>query len=908
MALTPGTRLGSYEVVSALGAGGMGEVYRARDIRLRRDVAIKILLPAVATDPERLARFSREAQVLASLNHPNIAHVHGLEEMPSGYALIMELVEGDTLADRLDRGAVPVAEAMQIARQLVEALDAAHERGIIHRDLKPANIKVTHEGIVKVLDFGLARGPEMPDADALQSPTMTNPALVSRGGVILGTAAYMSPEQARGAAVDKRADIWAFGCVLYEMLTGQRLFGGGSVTDTLAAVMRDEIRLDRLPEATPSAVRRLIGRCLERDPRRRLRDIGDARIVLDDAVTEPTQLSAQPSDVTVPSRSRTLSRLAPWIVAAAALATAGYVVLRPEPTSNRESVELEVGPPADTQFVTGGNVGGAALSPDGRKLLFRAAGSAGGGLWIRSLARDDARRLAGTGGASYPFWAPDSRRIAFFADGKLKTLDTAAGLPQVVANAPNARGGSWGDGDIILFAPVGGGAIFRVSAAGGAAEQVTHLDEGRVENAHYWPAVLPGGRKFLYFARSARAEHNGIYLAAIDGSGATRLVSSLSSGIFAPPLGGSPGYLMWVQGGELLAQPLDPDRAALSGRPVTIASGVWVIQSQAGMLASASRTGAIAWASPRAGLGRFVWLDRDGRRRDAIPIEEGHVVHPAISPDGTRLLFTRVANVSADIFVHEFAARQSRRVTPGPDFDEEPRWSPDGTEIVHKTILGSGTVITRVRLDGSVPPVELMRTPEMLTPLAWSPDGRYILVRRNVPGSGFDIVAVSSSGTTAVTPLLTGSANEVEAAFSPDGRWIAFTSDRSGGFEVYAVRFRGEPSPAAVGNPIQVTTDGGTLLEHGWQRDGKHIIFMSPLGVTAVPVEAQKESLIVGRPAALFRPSDIGALEMTSNADRFVALEYPYAAGQTFRVLTNWRERLGPDRQAGSEEGNGRRQ
>ena len=904
MALTPGTRLGPYEVLSALGAGGMGEVYRARDIRLRRDVAIKVLLPAVATDPERLARFSREAQVLASLNHPSIAHVHGVEETPSGYALIMELVDGETLAERLGRAAIPVAEAIQIARQLAEALDAAHERGIIHRDLKPANIKVTQEGIVKVLDFGLAKVAEVPNDDGLQSPTMTSPALVSGGGIILGTAAYMSPEQARGAAVDKRADIWAFGCVLYEMLTAHRMFGGESVTDTLAAILRDEIRLDRLPETTPLAVRRLIARCLERDPRRRLRDIGDSRMVLDDAVTEPAQAAALPREVIAPSRATTTSRLAPWIVAAAAIAVAGYVVLGPKPTSNRESVELEIGPPAGMQLLSGTNVGSAALSPDGTKLLFRATGPRGSGLWIRSLARDDARPLAGTGGgARYPFWAPDSRRIAFFADGKIKTLDTAAGLPQVIGDAPNARGGSWGDGDDILFAPVGGGAIFRIPAAGGAVDPVTHLDPGRGENAHYWPVILPGGRRFLYFVRSARAENNGIYLAAIDGSGATRLVSSLSSGIYAPPLGGSPAHLLWVQDGELLAQPFDPGGATLTGRPTTIASGVWVIQGQGGMLASAARTGAIAWASSRAGLGRFVWLDRNGRRGETVPIEEGDVMHPAISPDGSRLLFIRTASGSADIFVHDFAARQSRRVTPGPDYDEEPRWSPDGTEMMHKSIRGNVTAIMRVRLDGSVPPAELTRELGLQTPLAWSPDGRYVLVTKNVPGSGVDIMAVSTTGTNTVTPLLTGPANESEAGFSPDGRWLAYTSDRSGGSEVYAVRFRGEPSPATVGSPIQITTDGGRLLRHGWQRNGTHIVFTSPLGVTAVPVEAHKDSLTVGGPAALFRPPEIAALEMTSNADRFIALEYPYAAGQTFRVLTNWRERLGRDRQAGSEEG-----
>jgi Tol biopolymer transport system component len=896
MPLTPGTRLGPYQIVATLGAGGMGEVYRGHDMRLSRDVAIKILPPALANDPDRLARFSREARVLASLNHPNIAYIHGFEESSTMHALVMELVDGDTLADRLARGAIPVEEAMHIARQLTDALDAAHERGIVHRDLKPANIKVTPDGTVKVLDFGLAKAQDQPASDTLHSASMTSPALMSRAGVILGTAAYMSPEQAKGAVVDKRSDIWAFGCVLYEMLTGRRVFGGDSVTETLAAVMRDEIHLEQLPATTPPIVARMIARCLERDPKRRLRDIGEARITLDEAIGRSSDVVAPTRAASAPAVPARLSRAVPWIVAAAALGIAAYFAVGARPTTTRESLELEIGPPQDAHFLIDSNSGNVLLSPDGTKILFRAAKPPRDSLWLRSLARDDARPLSGTENAQYPFWAPDSRRLAFFARGQLKTLDTAAGLPQVIADAPNGRGGSWGDDDVILFVPAGGGTIYRIPADGGEAAAVTRLDTARGENAHYWPHILPGHRKFLYFVRSTHPQNNGIYIAGLDGSGATRLVSSLSSGIYAPPLDGSPGHLLWVQNGELLAQAFDPDRAALSGQPAAIASGVRVIESQRGMVASVSRTGAIAWASARAGLGRFASFDRDGRRGDLLSIEEGDLFHQTISPDGGRLLYTRVVNGTADIFLYDFATRNSRRITLSPDYDEQPLWSPDGAEMAHAGSEAGVRSLMRVRLDGSMPPAELIRGATEASPAAWSPDRRYLLVSSSVPDGGADIMLIPVDDPKRITPLLTGAANEVAAVFSPDGRWIAFSSDRSGRLETYVVRFRGEQSPPALGGePFQITSDGGFVLPGGWRRDGREIVFQSPgARVTAVPVDARGERVAAGQPVTLFRlPSNQSQIAMTPNADRFVVTEYSYAAGQTIRVLTNWRARLG---------------
>jgi eukaryotic-like serine/threonine-protein kinase len=897
MALQPGSRRGAYEIVGPIGAGGMGEVYRGRDTRLKREVAIKVLPDAFTSDLERLARFQREAELLATLNHPNIAQIYGLED----HALILELVVGPTLADRIRQGPIPVDEALPIARQIAEALESAHDRGVIHRDLKPANVKLKADGTVKVLDFGLAKALDnaadagaMAAHDLSQSPTITSPAK-TMGGVILGTAAYMSPEQARGRPLDKRADIWAFGCVLAEMLTGHPVFGGDTVSETLAGVMRDEPHLDQLPAAMPHSVRTLLARCLERDQRRRLRDIGEARIALDQAIAPSNAVGGRSGD-TPGSRRRQVQHAVPWIVAAGVVAAAlGFFLVQRPSIATTESLELEIGPPPDAQFLIESNSGNVSLSPDGTRIVFRAATSTREALWIRSLGRDDAKPLAGTEGARYPFWAPDSRRLAFFTGDKLKTLDLGAGLPQSIADAVNARGGSWSDDDVILFA-TGFGTIARVPARGGTPQQVTRLDANRGENAHYWPVILPGGRKFLYFVRSVRLENSGIYAAAIDGSDSGRVVSSLSSGIYAPPLGGRPGYLLWAQNGDLLAQPFDAESVTLSGQPATIASGVRVLEAQRGLMAGVSRTGVLAWATSRATSSRMTWFARDGRRLDTLPIDAQEAMQPRISPDGRRLAFAQALNGTADIHVYDFAARTLRRVTQSPDYDEWPVWSPDSAELLHRSNdLGMPTLM-RVRIDGSAPPVELIRQQggRPLTPVAWSPDRRYFLfLEPFVPGLGAETMIFPADDPKKITPLLTGPANDAGAVFSPDGRWIAFTSDRSGRPDAYVVRFRGDQSPPAlVGHPVQISSGGAGVL--GWRRDGKELLLVTQgEQIMVVAMEMKGEMLSASQPVPLFPlPPGHRFVEISPDADRFLITEFPYAAGQTIHVLTNWHERI----------------
>jgi len=532
----------------------MGQVYRARDAKLGRDVAIKVLPDAFARDAERLARFRREAQALAALNDSHIAQIYHLEETGGRAALVMEFVDGRTIADMLHGRPIDTDDALRYAAEIAAGLETAHEKGIVHRDLKPANVKVTSEGRVKILDFGLAKamsgaGSDDSGLQLANSPTLT--ARATEAGVILGTAAYMSPEQARGKALDKRTDIWAFGCVLFEMLTGRRAFEGETVSDTLASVLRSDPDWSALPAGVPPHVRALLGRCLERDVTRRLRDIGEARLALSGAAPPATATIQVPaSQIGAPAIARRPARRWLWmattfvlLAALAAVLPTSSLVRRDAPPASPDSYELAIAAPPGAQFEVGSNSGNVILSPDGTRIAFVASTDKAATIWIRSLAADDARSVPGTENASNPFWSPDGRSIGFFANGKLWAVKIAGGLPEAIADASGSRGGAWSEAGTIIFA-VGGSALSRVSASGGAVSPLTNLDGSRGENAHYWPVFLPGGKRFLYFVRSTKVENGGIYVGHMDGSPSVRLVASLSSGILArhPLTGGL--YLM----------------------------------------------------------------------------------------------------------------------------------------------------------------------------------------------------------------------------------------------------------------------------------------------------------------------------------------------------------------------------
>jgi Tol biopolymer transport system component len=907
MPLESGDRLGPYDVLGSAGKGGMGEVYRARDARLHRDVAIKVLPDLFADDPERLARFTREAQTLAALSHPHIAQIYGLIDEPSDrgphvHALAMEWVEGEDLARRLERGPLPVDEALGIARQIADALEAAHEQGIVHRDIKPANIKVRPDGSVKVLDFGLARGsgPAPSGSDPLVSPTMTSPALTAMG-VILGTAAYMSPEQARGRVVDRRADIWAFGVVLVEMLTGRPLFAGDSVSDVLVSLLSAPIDLDPLPSNVPPRVRELIARCLERDPKRRLRDIGEARLTLEEATASTSPVSAVRALPAAPGGAASMRASVPlrvWLFVAFAVAVAailgGLWGRSSQMPSASPRLQLEIGAPSGAELVVQSNAGAAVISPDGSMVAFLAQNETGRALYVRSLSSGEARPITGSQEAHYPFWSPDSRSLAFFGATKLFTVSIAGGLPEAIADIELGRGGTWTDDGSILFTPRGGGFIHRVSERGGAVEAITALDPDRGENAHYWPVALPGGRRFLFFVRSTRPENNGIYLATVDRSTPpVRLVTSLSSGLFVPSNGSSTGDLLWVRDGVLLSQQLDVAAARLTGDVITVASDVRVEESQRGIFASVSTTGALVWASAKASDFQMIKVGRDGRRLATLPIAPGKIMQPQISPDGGRLLFTRAGGGTADIWVLDLAGGTVSQMTSDQGYDENPVWSPDGRRVLNDGSLGDRSGVLLTAADASAAP-RLLLTATGLRAAAFLPDGAAVLVAQTNAAGATVLSVVHVDRPDALEEVATFSGYARQLAVSPDGRWLAFVTDRRGRAEVVVAPLIREGPRLRLGERRVPISNGGGV-DPSWRKDGRELLYLTPdRSVTAVSVTVAGDAFSIGPPVALFQVrSDAGGWGTSWTADpnhsSFVVVDAPHAAAQTFTLLMNWR-------------------
>jgi Tol biopolymer transport system component len=877
----------------------MGEVYRATDTKLGRDVAIKVLPPEVAQDPERLGRFKREAHLLAALNHPNIAAIHGLEEADGKPFLVLELVEGEDLKECLARSAIPVNEALEIAIQIAEALEEAHSKGIVHRDLKPSNVQRTLDGRVKVLDFGIAKawsGADAPSATMLsESPTMTATGTVA--GAILGTAAYMSPEQARGKPVDKRTDVWSFGVLLGEMLTGRALFSGDTVADIIGAVLTKEPNLEALPAATPEGVRRLLGRCLRKDPRTRWPDIGAARLELQDALASAGTEAEVPAAVGQQARAarrRLTHERWVWAAVVVVLAVAASlgIFLRPTETPEaRLTAHFTVDTPAG---VTLDYHNPLAVSPDGAIVFAGRSPDGTAQLWIRPVGAPNLRGLPGTEGGGQPFWSPDGASIGFFSGGELKKVSLASGTVQRICVLPpgNLPAGTWGSEGTIVFSlglGLGRGWLYAVSAAGGEATLLTTPDE---LTGHWWPQFLPDGRRFLFESFGLQGEtagawpdNAGVYVGSLDAPDERRRLLPVPM----RSMYGS-GHLLFVQDGStLMAQPFDVARAELAGDPVAVASSVaWGMVERWGWF-SVSATGVLAYVEGIASdVRQLVWLDREGKRLGTLgePRPYGGV---ALSPDGRRVAAEVIAGTGLwDIWAIHVARGTTSLVTTGPTGALSPVWSPDGRELIFRGNTASKLYRKELRADATA--LALPETVEGGIPEDWSHDGQILLYRTSGEENAFWAQPVEGDGSPELVLKSTFSVGG--AQMSPDGRWLAYVSNESGRNEIYVAPFR------RPGELEHVSVDGGSTPK--WRIDGSELFYRSYDGkLMAVDIRETGSGLEVGPPEVLVSADALmgAALDsyaVTADGQSFlVKMRVDEDVKQRIHVVINWSSPIG---------------
>ncbi|HTA47012.1 MAG TPA: protein kinase [Bryobacteraceae bacterium] len=874
MELKPGDKLGPYEIVSPIGKGGMGEVWRARDPRLGRDVAIKVSAQQF-TD-----RFEVEARAIAALNHSNICTLY---DVGTNY-LVMELIEGPTLADRIAEGPVPLEEALAMAKQIADAMQAAHERGIVHRDLKPANIKIRPDGSVKVLDFGLAKAGE-PKEVTPDSPTMMPATSV---GMIMGTAGYMSPEQARGKEVDKRADIWAFGVVVYEMLTGEKVFDGPTLSDALASVLTKEPDLDRVP---PKA-RRLVRSCLQKDSRKRLQDIGDAQLLLEDLPAAPaTEPSTRPA--------RRINRLWPAAAALLAVALLALVIYDRRTPPPGEISRFQISIPENMAFA---ETGFFALSPDGRKVAFQAVQDHQRQIWIRPVDSLEAHPLPGTTNAfSAPFfWSPDSRFVVFEADKKLRKIDINGGPPQDICDVPSnlTLGGSWNRDNIILFG-AGNGSIFRVSAAGGTASPVTAVDRSRKETGHYYPTFLPDGNHFLYMSFPEGNANASVYVGSLDAKpeqqSKTPLFTTARASIsWVPSAESGTGRVLFWRDNVLFARTFNNRGLMFEGEPRAIADQVGYSLGPAFAMFSATANRLVYRRGTSEDL-ELTWLDRGGKAIGTVG-DAGRYDVLHLSPDGTRIAVSKFDPVSynTDIWLVDLRSGANTRFTFDPAYDSNPVWSPDGKRVIFVSTRGGTPGLYEKSTEGAGTETVLLRPIPAANLTDWSRDGRYVISFR-VTSDASAIWVLPLEGDRKPFPFLRSNFSLVGPRLSPDGRWIAFRSNESGRDEIYVESF----TPAADAGSAPST--GKWLVSRGnsagmihWRQDGRELYYLSLDGtVMAVPVTANP-GFHAGPPEPLFkvpagfdRAGPLG--EVSPDGQRFLlALPKGGAARQEFTVVTNW--------------------
>jgi eukaryotic-like serine/threonine-protein kinase len=847
---------GPYRIGRLIGVGGMGEVYAATDTRLDREVAIKVLGEHIAADPESRARFEREARLISGLNHPHVATLHDIGEHDGTIYLVMELVEGPTLAHRIAEGPVPFAEAIEIATQIANGLEAAHEQGIVHRDLKPSNVKLRADGTVKVLDFGIAKALNTHSVAREGQPT-TAAGAMTKPGVVVGTAAYMSPEQARGKSVDKRTDVWAFGCVLYEMLTGQQAFGGEDDTSTLAKVLERDADMRVLPAELPTSARRAIELCLEKDPRKRLRDIGDMRLAL-----QGKFFAEQPAETARAGGWRRFALPALGVLVVGAAAT-GLAVRN----FQESGLVSAAGPELRFEIATAAftDATSLALSPDGTTIVFEADSDGQSRLWLHSLQSLSARPLIGTESGSFPFWSPNGRSLAFFADGKLKRIDLDTDTVRTLADAAIGRGGAWNEDDTIIFAPGTNDPLLRVNAMGGVSAVATQLQS--TQAGHRFPQFLPDGKHFLYYATGS-PESRGVFLGDVDGPTSQRLFDADTGAVLT-----SSGYLFFARQGAVQAYRFDPNERALLGSASAVSERVAIDGAIYRIALTASMTGAIAYRAESLGASqRFSWFDRSGSIVESIGEPMNGALSPAKSPDGQRIGFSRTVNGNQDIWMLDVASGSVTRFTFDAGLDFSPLWSPDGSRVVFSSSRSGVFDLYVKSATGAGTEELLLATPDNKFPVDWSSDGRSLLFVSNNPEKGYDLWGLSVDDPQArPVPVVSTPFDERDGQFSPDGKWIAYQSNESGRLEVYAQPFPG------TGGRWQISTGGGAQVR--WRGDGNELFYLSLDGrLLAVPLRyGAGPAIEAGAPTTLFTPR-LGRGVQTSNRQQYIVS----ADGQRF--------------------------
>jgi eukaryotic-like serine/threonine-protein kinase len=882
--LSPGTRLGSYEIIAPLGSGGMGEVYRARDSRLNRDVAVKVLAHRLIHNPEALARFKREAQAVAALSHPNVLSLFDYGESDGTVFAVMELLDGETLRARLASGPLSQRKAVELAVQIARGLAAAHERGIVHRDLKPENVFLTRDGQVKVLDFGLARlAVTAPDGGVTSSPT---PSLPTRPGIVMGTPGYMSPEQVRGQAADPRSDIFAFGAIFYEMLAGRRAFRGETAAEAMTAALREEP--PELPASVPPSLDRIVCHCLEKNREQRFQSARDLAFALE-AILEPLTSGAS----AVPARRhRVVPAWMAWATAAAGVVAGvlGWLAWPRATPPTGSPVRFSISLPAGLQLSDPWL--GVALSPDGRIVAFTAArGNDLPQLWLRPLDTLEPRPLPGTEGANMPFWSPDSRFLGFFAVGKLKRVAVAGSAPpQILCDAADGRGGAWSQNGDILFAPQRDSGLYRVPAAGGEPVQVTRLEKG--EHSHRFPTFLPGSRRFLYVTLPQRTGRVETRVASLDDPRPRPLLSASSVATVVPG-----GYVVFTRDQTVFAQRLDADSARLAGEPQPIGEisggSMATAPTTGGPMVTGASTGVLAFGSEPRWTSRLQWFERSGTPGAAIPVPAGYTL-ARVSPDGRYAAFHLVNSpTDVDLWLLELASGIMTRLTHGPAVEVDPVWSPDSRRIAYTADSNQeGRIQFYLRELANPDREELLLASDAKSKYlgSWSRDGRFLFFHEQTPRSGFDLWSLPLGGARHPVPYLQTPFNELHAALSPDGHWLAYASDESGAYELYVQAF---PKP---GQKARVST-GGIISGPFWSPDSRQVAYFTPdFTMMVVDIQTQPD-FRVSPPRRLFQlPPTTVDVDRAADGRFLVQIKDSEVTSANIMVIANWPGLLEPDR------------